>query len=171
MCCFIWNLSYVSIFFQLTLLIRSRLLNSPSRKTRTDRLDIVDNKNDIDDLPGYFSHRKRSYSTITKEPLRALLANLSPLFCGLFSFNSVIIYAVWLVWVNSLWPSDAKWRHRFGSTLAQVMACCLTAPSHYLNQCWLHMNEVLWYSHESNFTANAQATILYLEFENYTLKN
>ena len=23
-----------------------------------------------------------------------------------------------------------------GSTLAQVMACCLTAPSHYLNQCW-----------------------------------
>ena len=24
-----------------------------------------------------------------------------------------------------------------GSTLAQVMACCLTAPSHYLNQCWL----------------------------------
>ena len=23
------------------------------------------------------------------------------------------------------------------STLAQVMACCLMAPSHYLNQCWL----------------------------------
>ena len=22
-----------------------------------------------------------------------------------------------------------------GTTLAQVMACCLTAPSHYLNQC------------------------------------
>ena len=34
---------------------------------------------------------------------------------------------------NSLRPSDAIWRHRFGSTLAQVMACCLTAPSHYLN--------------------------------------
>ena len=27
--------------------------------------------------------------------------------------------------------------HRSESTLAQVMACCLTAPSHYLNQCWL----------------------------------
>ena len=38
---------------------------------------------------------------------------------------------------NSLRPSDAIWRHRSGSTLAQVMACCLTAPSHYLNQCWL----------------------------------
>ena len=39
--------------------------------------------------------------------------------------------------LNSMCPSDAIWRHRSGSTLAQVMACCLTAPSHYLNQCWL----------------------------------
>ena len=39
--------------------------------------------------------------------------------------------------INSLRPSDAIWWHRSGSTLAQVMACCLTAPSHYLNQCWL----------------------------------
>ena len=31
---------------------------------------------------------------------------------------------------NSLRPSDANWRRRSGSTLAQVMACCLTAPSH-----------------------------------------
>ena len=27
------------------------------------------------------------------------------------------------------------WRHGAGSTLAQAMACCLTAPRHYLNQC------------------------------------
>ena len=32
--------------------------------------------------------------------------------------------------INSLWPSDAIWRKRPGSTLAQVIACCLTAPSH-----------------------------------------
>ena len=31
---------------------------------------------------------------------------------------------------------QVTWRHRFGSTLAQVMACCLTAPSHYMNQFW-----------------------------------
>ena len=43
---------------------------------------------------------------------------------------------------NSLRPSDAIWRHRSGSTLAQVMACCLTAPSHYLNQCWLIISKV-----------------------------
>ena len=34
--------------------------------------------------------------------------------------------------LNALWPSDAIWQHRSESTLAQVMACCLTAPSHYL---------------------------------------
>ena len=35
----------------------------------------------------------------------------------------------------SLWPCDTIWRHQSWSTLAQVMVCCLTAPSHYLNQC------------------------------------
>ena len=44
--------------------------------------------------------------------------------------------------VNSLWPNDAMWRQRSWSTLAQVMACCLTAPSHYLNQCWLIISKV-----------------------------
>ena len=58
-------------------------------------------------------------------------------------------------WVNSLWPSDAIWRQRSGSTLAQVMACCLTAPSHYLNQCCLITSEVQWHSHQGNFTRDA----------------
>ena len=48
---------------------------------------------------------------------------------------------------NSLWPRDAIWRQRSWSTLAQVMACCLTAPSHYLNQCWLIISEVQWHSY------------------------
>ena len=74
-----------------------------------------------------------------------------------------------LVCVNSLWPSDTEWWHRAGSTLAQVMAWCLTAPSHYLNQCWL-IREALWHSPEINFTASAPATILYNEFKNYTLR-
>ena len=57
-------------------------------------------------------------------------------------------------WVNTLWPSDAIWRHRSGSTLAQVMACCLTAPSHYLDQCWLNNSAVHQHSSEGNFTRN-----------------
>ena len=56
---------------------------------------------------------------------------------------------------NSLWPSDAIWPHRSGWTLAQVMACCLTAPSHYLSQCWLIISKVLWLSCEGNFTRDA----------------
>ena len=71
-------------------------------------------------------------------------------------------------WVNSLWQSDAIWRHRSGSILAQVMAFCLMAPSHYLNQCWLLIGEVLWHWTDRNFTASAQATILF-ELENCDL--
>ena len=39
--------------------------------------------------------------------------------------------------IYSLWPGDAIWGHKIGSTLAQVMACFLMALNHYLNQCWL----------------------------------
>ena len=42
------------------------------------------------------------------------------------------------------------WQHKFGSTLAQVMAFCLTAPNHYLNQCWLIIKDVLWHSPQSS---------------------
>ena len=52
--------------------------------------------------------------------------------------------------LNSLWPRDAIWRQRSESTLAQVMACCLTAPSHYLNQCWLIITKVQWHSSDGS---------------------
>ena len=54
--------------------------------------------------------------------------------------------------INSLWPGDVIWRQRSKSTLAQVMTCCLTAPSHYRNQCWLMIREVLWRSPDSDLT-------------------
>ena len=57
---------------------------------------------------------------------------------------------------NSVWSSDTVRRHRIWLALVQAMACCLTAPSHYLNQCWLMINEVLWHSPEINFTGNTQ---------------
>ena len=44
-----------------------------------------------------------------------------------------------------MWPGDAIWQHRYGSTLAQVMACCLTRSSHYLKQCWLIISKHLWH--------------------------
>ena len=56
------------------------------------------------------------------------------------------VYTEWLIF-NLLWPSDAIWRQRSQSTLAQLMACCLTAPSHYLNQRWLIISEFQWHSY------------------------
>ena len=49
-------------------------------------------------------------------------------------------------WFNPLWPNDVIWHHRIWSTLFQIMACCLMAPSHYLNQCWLIISDVFWHS-------------------------
>ena len=69
--------------------------------------------------------------------------------------------------LNLLWPSDAMWWHRCQSTLTQVMACCLTAPSHYLNQGWLIIREVLWHSQEGNFTGIAEDIYLWYAFDNY----
>ena len=48
---------------------------------------------------------------------------------------------------NSSWPGDVMWWHRSGSTLGQIVACCLVATSHYLNQRWLIITE-------RNFTQN-----------------
>ena len=67
--------------------------------------------------------------------------------------------------ITSLWPRDAIWRHRSGSTLAQVMASCLTAPSHYLNQCWLNISVALWHSTENDFTRIAQYIYPWYQFE------
>ena len=53
--------------------------------------------------------------------------------------------------VNSLWPSDTIWWQRTGSTVAKVMAWCLMAPSHYLNQCWLTSREAHWHAPDGNF--------------------
>ena len=51
-----------------------------------------------------------------------------------------------LVDPKTLGPIDAIWWHRIGSILAPIMANCLMAPSHYLNQCWLIISDSLWHS-------------------------
>ena len=55
-----------------------------------------------------------------------------------YTFKITFMSARWQ-WVNSWWPTDIIWWHRSGSTLAQVMACFLTAPSHYQNFCSTHL--------------------------------
>ena len=73
--------------------------------------------------------------------------------------------------INSLWPSDDTWQHRSGSTLVQVMACCLTAPSHYLNQCWLIISKVLWHSPEGIIIWRSADTSQRYKTENWIPKS
>ena len=70
----------------------------------------------------------------------------------------------------ALWASDPIWRERSGSTLAQVMACCLTALSHYLNQCWLIISKVQRHSSEDNFTIDTSSINHWNYLENYLSK-
>ena len=84
--------------------------------------------------------------------------------------SSALAMKLHLSCINSLWPSDAIWQQRSGSTLTQVMACCLTAPSHYLNSCWQIISEVQWHSHKRNFTRNVSTINHYNPFENYISK-
>ena len=51
----------------------------------------------------------------------------------------------WYLVTPNCYLETPQWRHRFGPKLA----CCLTPPSHYLNQCWLIIKCVLWHSPES----------------------
>ena len=71
---------------------------------------------------------------------------------------------------RAMWRSEAMSCYKTWSTLTKVMACCLTAPSHYLNQCWLIIIEVLWHSPHGNFTGNSQDIRPWFEFENEKLK-
>ena len=69
--------------------------------------------------------------------------------------------------VNSLWPSDTIWCQGLGSTLAQVMACCLTVSSQYLNQskrsCDTQLKAILQEISQSSIT-KISLKITYLKF-------
>ena len=71
-------------------------------------------------------------------------------------FGTLPIYQ--LKCFNSLWPSHSIWRQGSRSTLVQVMACWLTAPSHYLNQCWLIISKVLWHSYQGIIIRRSEDT-------------
>ena len=63
-----------------------------------------------------------------------------------------------------------QWRHRSESTVAMSMASYLTAPNHYLNQCWLFINKVQWHSSVEIFIRNTpKPSITTISF-NYSSK-
>ena len=60
--------------------------------------------------------------------------------------------------LTQLLPRNVMRWHCALSILSQVTARCLTKPSHYLNQCWLIINEVQWHSSEGNFIKDTSTT-------------
>ena len=53
----------------------------------------------------------------------------------------------WLIVASRLLIASAIYGQH---TLDQAMACCLVAPRHCPNQCWLITNEVPWHSSDDN---------------------
>ena len=92
-------------------------------------------------------HVYMAYMMHSLEKLLIWLDNLD--ICHLHG-DLLIAYST-IVPINSLWPIDAIWRQGCGSALAQVMAFCLTSPSHYLNQCWLIISKIQLHSSDGNF--------------------
>ena len=79
------------------------------------------------------------------------------------------------IWYICTWKLLKKlirtqWGHMAWSRLVQLMACCLTAPSHYLNPWWLIIKGVLWYSPESNFEISTCKLNPYHVLGNYIFK-
>ena len=85
--------------------------------------------------------------------------NMCQMWSSAWSYCSVnicsaylVCYCIWLTHCGLMTPYGDR---DLAQTLAQAIACCLTAPSHYLNQCWLIISEVQWHSYLGNFTRDA----------------
>ena len=85
--------------------------------------------------------------------ISAHMIQVCHIFLFFFVFSASLIEPIW-PFMDSLWPGDAMWWHGSESALDKVMVCCLTAPSHYLNQCWLIVKGILWHSN-NNLTRSA----------------
>ena len=64
--------------------------------------------------------------------------------------QNLYIYIHMVRGINLLWPSDYKCQQTPPSTLAQVMACCLMAPSLYLNKRLIIRGLVAWWQSTRN---------------------
>ena len=82
---------------------------------------------------------------------------------------TTIMYFANMKWHPVIWIKLLL-RHRSGPKLAQVMACCLKAPSHYQNQCWLSISKVLYHSSEDPIKRNSEGTNQESKLGNLILK-
>ena len=81
------------------------------------------------------------------------------LLCSTFMLSALpLIYNCFIIWITTVIMID------YYDYIDKL------STSHYLNQCWPFISEVLWHSPQTNFRAKAQACILDDELENYTFK-
>ena len=94
-------------------------------------------------LVGTSGHGDKSSPSLYLDQCQLIIHSANKIRTCLFIQNMFWGYiGIWL-WVSEwetrkykfdlLWPGEAIWHHRPGSTLDQVMTLCLMAPSHYLN--------------------------------------
>ena len=103
---------------------------------------------------GRTSYHKISWSLETTKLGVMMFISLCRKICSVsylykFSVKMPLRISDWLH--NSLRPTNAIWQHSFGSKLAQIIACCLTAQN--LNGYLLLLNQVRWYSRKGNSIA------------------
>ena len=113
----------------------------------------------------YFSIALRGYvPSVCVFSSHKLLLLVTKRLIDFFSFSHIYIYTyVTVIKVINIARCTAigvMRPHWSGPALAQIMACWLTAPSHYLNQCWLIISKVQWHSSEQNFTKATSAISL-----------
>ena len=65
----------------------------------------------------------------------------------LVRLDNVLLLQKFTRQINDFRPSNPRpiWHDTTASTLSQVMACCLMAPSHFVDQCCLLTSEVQWH--------------------------
>ena len=58
--------------------------------------------------------------------------------------NRLVTCGALQIFISS-WASDTIWRFMSTSTMARTTTCCLTTPIHYMDQCLLIIEGVLWH--------------------------
>ena len=104
----------------------------------TDSIENKDNGTSVQNYGQFHSLRLTSFAEDWKKKRISLLFHS---YADPYMLRHRELF--WLKFEHWSGPSDAVWRHRSWSKLAQVMTCYLMAPTHYLNQCWLLVKGVL----------------------------
>ena len=103
--------------------------------------------------------------------------------CGNLTIAPVPAKQPWWIWINTSCEiimndyitttkqsTTKPCAYLLGYTVALLIVCWLSTPSHYLNQCRLIISEAVWRSPEGNPTWNAKKYVSLTGYSVYSLK-